>query len=256
MRRKLYFFIDESGDPTFYAGRKRPLWIEPFFDPVLMLGMVVIENRGVLAKKILEFQENILNDPLFNTISSVVKGNWFLHASNDHVEVRLKFFEFLRQQEDIKCYVAIGRKNPEIFHNKHNGNATEFYFDLLNKLLSRFDYKEDERHMLFLSERKSNTQERFLNALEKALKKQSKDLTKGEFNCRIVASKDYPELSVIDYFLWAIKRYITTNERRYYAALENKVVEIFDIYEDEGKGRIYDKSNKFDMAKASPFEIK
>ena len=31
---------------------------------------------------------------------------------------------------------GIGRKIPEIFNRKHNGNATEFYFDLIHKLLA------------------------------------------------------------------------------------------------------------------------
>jgi hypothetical protein len=36
MPQTQHFFIDESGNPTFYANRKRPLWEEPDFDPVLM----------------------------------------------------------------------------------------------------------------------------------------------------------------------------------------------------------------------------
>ena len=61
MSKQLYFFIDESGDPNFYARRKRPLWTEPTFKPVLMMGMVVIENRKALYQKILEFQKTIPN---------------------------------------------------------------------------------------------------------------------------------------------------------------------------------------------------
>ena len=29
MSQQFFFFIDESGDPNFYARRKRPLWTEP-----------------------------------------------------------------------------------------------------------------------------------------------------------------------------------------------------------------------------------
>ena len=201
MSQHLYFFIDESGDSAFYARRKRPLWTEPTFEPVLMMGMVVVENRRILQKKIIAFQNHLLSDPLFNTINSMRHPDWFLHASKDHSDVRLKFIEFLRKQKDIKCYVAIGRKQPDIFHNKHNGNAAEFYFDLLNKLLGQFDYTEGKKHLLFLSGRQSTTQERFTHALQKALNKQSKRLTDKQFICRIVPSKDYPELSVVDYFL-------------------------------------------------------
>lgn len=256
MSKQLFFFIDESGDPNFYAKRKRPLWTEPNFEPILMMGMVVVQNRRALQRKILAFQSQLLNDPLFNTIHSVNVPNWFFHASQDHFEVRLKFIEFLRKEKDIKCYVAIGRKQPDIFHNKHNGKASEFYFDLLNKLLGQFEYVEGKTHMLFLSVRQSTTQERFVHALEKALKKQSKTMVDRHFKCRIVLSKDYPELSVVDYFLWVLNRYIIKGDKRYFAALEDKFEDIYDVYENAGKGRIYNKLDGFDMSKASSFAIK
>jgi Protein of unknown function (DUF3800) len=256
MSKKLYFFIDESGDPHFYAKGKRPLWTEPTFEPILMLGMISVEDRRALHQKILDFQNQILADPLYNTIPSVMKPNWFLHACKDHAEVRIKFFEFLRAQEDIKCYVVVGRKILDIFHNKHNSNPTEFYFDLVNKLLALFEYVDGEEHLLFLSGRQSNTTERFVNALEKALEKQSKKFTDTHFKCRVVPSKDYPELSVVDYFLWTLKRYFTTNERRYFTALEDKFEAIYDVYENEGKGKLYRKGDIFDISKASSFEIK
>ena len=256
MEKQLYFFIDESGDPNFYAKRKRPLWTEPTFEPLLMLGMVVVENRKVLRQAILNFQNQLLTDPLFNTIHSLNKPNWYLHASQDHADVRLKFIEFLREQPHIKCYIVIGRKIPEIFHNKHNGKAAEFYFDLLNKLLTLFEFDGVDQHMLFLSGRQSNTEERFVNAVRKAMQRQSGLASDTHFKCRIIPSSDYPELSVVDYFLWVLNRYITQGDKRYFAALENKFDCIYDVYEEEGKGRIYNASNAFDLAKASKFIIK
>ena len=256
MSKQLYFFIDESGDPNFYARRKRPLWTEPTFKPILMMGMVVVENKLALYQRILAFQDAILADPLFNTIYSVKQPNWFLHASKDHADIRLKFIEFLRKEKDIKCYVTIGRKHPDIFHNKHNGKSSEFYFDMLNKLLEQFDYAGGDKHLLFLSERQSTTQERFVNALQKALNKQSKLMMNKHFVCRIVKSRDYPEQSVVDYFLWVLNWYITTGDKRYFAALEDKYEEIYDVYENAGKGRIYNKSDGFDISKASSFAIK
>lgn len=256
MSKKLHFFIDESGDPNFYARRKRPLWTEPNFEPVLMLGMIAVEDRKALRHKIIDFQNQILKDPLFNTISSLMKSDWFLHASKDHVEVRLKFIEFLRTLDDIRFYGVIGRKTPEIFHSKHNGNAAEFYFDLLNKLLAQFDFEKDSECILYLSQKQSNTVERFINALEKALIKQSKHISHATFKCSIVLSSETPELSVVDYFLWTLKRYITTGDRRYFAALENKFIEIYDVYENGGKGVIYDNNNSFELSKASNFMIK
>lgn len=256
MSKKRHFFIDESGDPHFYARGKRPLWTEQTFEPILMLGMVVVENRAELREKIVEFRNRLLTDALFNSIPSMSKPHWFLHASKDHGDVRLKFFEFLREQEDIKFYGIIGRKIPEIFHNKHNGNAAEFYFDLLNKLLSRYKFEDKDKNLLFLSERQSNTMDRFVKAVEKAYNSESKLFTPKHFICDIVQSKNHPEMSVVDYFLWTLKRYITTGERRYFAALESNCVEVYDVYENTGKGRIFNSHDPFYLEKVSPYLIK
>ena len=63
-------------------------------------------------------------------------------------------------------------------------------------------------------------------------------------------------MSVVDYFLWVLNWYITTGDKRYFAALENKYEEIYDVYDNGGKGRIYDKSDGFDVSKASSFVLK
>ena len=62
MSKKRHFFIDESGDPHFYARGKRPLWTEQTFEPILMLGMGVVENRAELHEKIVEFRNRMLTD--------------------------------------------------------------------------------------------------------------------------------------------------------------------------------------------------
>lgn len=252
-----FFFIDESGDPNFYAKGKRPLWTEPDFEPMLMLGMVVTHNRRALREKVLAFQEEILADPLFNTIYSFRQPDWYLHASKDHSDVRLKFIELLRKTDDIACYVVIGRKIPEIFHSKHNSNAAEFYFDLLNKLLARFDYLPDAHYSLYPSERQSNTLDRFEDALKKTLEVQRKRHDTTRFVCRITPSREFPELSVIDYLMWALKRHITKEaDQRYFRALEHKFAEIYDVYGNNGQGEIHNAQNPFDLSKTGNFGIK
>ncbi|HMI61170.1 MAG TPA: hypothetical protein VK518_09685, partial [Puia sp.] len=60
-----YIFIDETGSPQFYAKRKRPLWTEPNFVPLICLGMVSTDDRVRLRKEVMDFQQQILNDILF-----------------------------------------------------------------------------------------------------------------------------------------------------------------------------------------------
>lgn len=253
-----YIFIDESGSPQFFAKGKRPLWIESDFVPVMFLGMVTTDDKKKLRQAVLDFQAYILNDPLLNSIHSVKQQGWFLHASADHSDINLKTVEFIRQLDGFEYHAVIGRKIPEIFINKHNGNPTEFYFDLLFKLLGLDDLEHNCKYRLYLSQRQSNTEQRFAAAFEKALEAKSNTLGGFDYSCSIVRSQDSPEMSVVDYLTWALQRYILKgeNDRRYFTALEKHYKSILDVYEDEGSGRIYDQTDRFDLLKANPFSIK
>jgi hypothetical protein len=248
-----YIFIDETGSPQFYAKRKRPLWTEPDFVPIICLGMVSTDDRILLRKEVVDFQNSILGDTLFNTIFSVRQPGWFLHARSDHSDINLKMVEFLRMLAGFRFHAVIGRKIPEVFTRKHNGSATEFYFDLIHKLLALHPLTEDTHYHLFLSQRHSNTDQRFTLAFEKVLATESKG-GKIPYKCTVVRSRDFPEMSVVDYLLWALQRYILKDEKRYFAALEHHYEQILDIYEDDGYGRLYTQEDRFVLEKASPFK--
>lgn len=252
---KKHIFIDESGNPQFFANRKRPLWIEPNFSPIICLGMVTTEDRTKLRERILEFQKQVLSDPLLNSIYSVKQPDWYLHACNDHSDINLKMVEFLRQLDGFKCSIVIGRKLPEIFIRKHNGSATEFYFDLIHKLLALDHLTAEHEYHLYLSQRQSNTVQRFLSAFEKAAKVKNMEFDGASVCCSIVRSCDFPEMSVVDYLLWALQRYILKGERRYFSALEKHYEWILDVYDNAGEGKLYNAINPFSLEKAAPYII-
>ena len=78
----------------------------------------------------------------------------------------------------------------------------------------------------------------------------------------IVLSSEYPEMSIIDYLLWALQRYIIKKEERFYSALVGKYNLIIDLYDTEhyskagiGRTNYYSKGNPFSLEKASSFEV-
>ena len=137
---------------------------------------------------------------------------------------------------------------------KHNGNATEFYFDLIHKLLALQPLSPDNNYRLFLSQRQSSTVQRFTQAFEKVLMNENRERVIVH-DCAVVRSRDFPELSVVDYLLWVLQRYILTGDWRYFAALSHQYEQILDLYEDDGQGRLYTWRDQFTLKKASPFEI-
>lgn len=256
---KQYLFIDECGDPNFYGKHRKPLAGTPGYQPLLMLGALSTDNRRALRKAVLAFQEEVLADPLYNSIHSVSQPGWFLHARADHAEVRGRFFDFLRHLPDFSISVVIGRKKPAIFAQKHNNNPAEFYYDLVHHLLrGRLAPSPSQPHRIYLAQRGKDNIERFQRAVEQAFSHDVATLM-GESKipvCQTLLSSTCPELSIVDYCLWALQRYLLRGEIRFFAALEAKFDLIIDLYDDSlitGSG-LYTSANPLRVDKCSPFE--
>lgn len=232
---KKYIFIDESGDPVFYGNRKKLLVGTPGFQPYLIIGMIETTDRRALYKAVAAFMQQIKADNLYNTIPSVAcdKG-WYLHARADHPEVRAKFIELLRSLDGYKAHIVIAKKDLNIFTRKHNNNATEFYFDVLHHLLNGKIHSEEYQHMLYLAQRGNNTLHQFQKAVDKALLSDD-NATNGKVNyeLKIIASNEMPELSIIDYLMWALQRKLLTGESRFFDTLAHQYGTIIDLYNDE-----------------------
>jgi len=261
---KRYFYIDECGDPCFFGAKNKLLVGTEGFQPLLIIGMISVTNRKQLRKAVVDFQQSILNDPMYNSIPSLNKGKpWYLHAKDDHPEVRAKFFELLRNLKGFKVFVVIGRKKLEIFTKKHNRNEIEFYFDMLMHLVKDRLNNEGEFYQIFLAQRDKNKMSLFVDAVKKAVARDNgrrkKPITVN-YQCDIVQSANCPEMSVVDYLLWAVQRYITKSEGRFFKALIDKYALIIDLYDSEnykkfgGKGNYYTASHPFDLEKTSKFE--
>ncbi len=256
-KKTIHYFIDECGDPNFYGKGKKLLVGTEGYQPLLIIGMIKLENRKAIKQKVVEFQNTILADPFFNTIPSVAdpKG-WFLHARSDHPEVRIKFFELIRSMKGIEAHIVVGRKELEIFNRKHNNNPGEFYYDLLQHLLKENLVDRGLSYHMFLAQRGKDNLSRFTNAVEGVLQKQEEIGHEIQYKCNLVLSSQCPEMSIIDYMLWALQRYILKGEKRFFTAIESKYPWIYDVYDNRdgsGKGVAYGLETPFNLEKASFF---
>ncbi|WP_316838336.1 DUF3800 domain-containing protein [Pedobacter nutrimenti] len=231
IKTQKYYFIDESGDPHFYGHRKKLLVGTEGFQPYLIIGMIETDNRKALRKTVVDFMENIKTDILYNSIPSITVKDWYVHARGDHPEIRAKFFELLRGLPGFKTHIVIAKKELPIFNRKHNNNPTEFYFDVLHHLLNGKLNSSDHHHCLYLSQRGNNTLHRFETAVNKALEVgRIKYNSHGTYQLELVPSKEMPELSIIDYMMWAVQRKLLKGESRYFEALKDKYGELINLY--------------------------
>jgi hypothetical protein len=233
---KTYFFIDESGDPVFYGNHKKLLVGTDGFQPYLIIGMIETADRKALRKAVIGFMDNIKADTLYNSIPSVADKGWYVHARGDHPEIRAKFFELLRNLEGYKAHIVIAKKDLNIFNRKHNNNPTEFYFDVLHHLLNDRLHDTKYSYMLYLSQRGNNSLHRFQKAVDKALAaRESQTESQIQYNLEIVPGIEMPELSIIDYLMWAIQRKLIKGESRYFDSLKSKYETMINLYNEDDK---------------------
>lgn len=216
----------------FYGGRKKLLVGTEGFQPYLIIGMIETENRRLLRKAVVEFMDNIKKDKLYNTIPSVAANKgWYVHARGDHPEIRIKFFEMLRNLNGYKADIVIAKKDLNIFNRKHNNSPREFYFDVLYHLVDKKLSDSDCEYMLYLSQRGNNTLSDFQKAVDKTLITSPILANPKNYRLEVVPGSEMPELSIIDYLIWAVQRKLLKNEARYFEALKDKYRVVLNLYD-------------------------
>jgi hypothetical protein len=85
------------------------------------------------------------------------------------------------------------------------------------------------------------------------VEKETSKLEGCKFN--IVSSREFPEMSIIDYILWAVQRYIVKNEYRFFKSVSSKCSKVVDLYDSRGM-KIYTEECPFSLELAEDFEIK
>src|ERR1019366_5422121 len=77
--------------------------------------------------------------------------------------------------------------------------------------------------MLYLSQRDNNSLNKFQVAVDKTLalrESNSKELI--NYNLEIALGNEMPELSIIDYLMWAVQRNLLKGESRYFDVVKSK----------------------------------
>ncbi|MGE7776893.1 DUF3800 domain-containing protein [Chitinophaga sp. NPDC101104] len=215
--RKKFYFIDETGDPNFYDKRGLPLEHSKDYQPYFILGMVETFDRKALRDVVMQFTSRMKSDVLYNSIPSIADNkDWFVHARQDHPEVRINFIELMRSLTGIDAHVSVIRKELNAFREKHDNKRSSFYIDCLRRLLMNKQFEKDIEHCIYLSQYGSFQAPFFEEALA--------PLRAGgiQIKLSVVNSRLMPELSIVDYLLWMVQRKLLKGESRFFNALRDK----------------------------------
>lgn len=250
-----YFFVDESGDPTFYNRRGEYIVGEEGCSKIFILGFVRTENPRAIRLGLKRLREEIITDEYLKKIPSLSKSLVTFHAKDDCSEVREKVFKLMKML-DFKAEFIVARKREEIFQGKHRGEENNFYHDLTTKLFENKLHRA-EKNSIYFSVRGNTTRQELLDEAINIAKRNFERKWATEIGTSIAVfpqqPSDEPCLQIVDYMNWAIYRAFVRGEERYYDFVKEKVSYLVDIYDNEKYPKnFYNDKNPFAVNKISP----
>lgn len=253
-----YFFVDESGDTTFY--NRHGDWLvgqENGSSKILLMGFIRTTEPEYLRKKINELKKELLNDLYLKDVPSMKKTRLAFHAKDDCPEVRYRVFQLLKDLP-FSCNIVIARKTEHVF-KKFNGDTQQLYDSLITNLFKNILHLSSNNYIYIATRGSRKRQQPLEKAIQTAL-----NYTENKLNTSISATqKILPQtpsgevcLQIVDYCNWAIQRAFLQNDMRYYKYLQEKFGLIVDLYDYKKDWKnFYSKQNPFDISKISPLRL-
>lgn len=250
-----WFFVDESGDPTFYNEKGNYIVGKGGCSPILLLGFIETSDPTTIRQRINELKNEIVTDPFFQGFPSLKKTAIAFHAKDDLPEIRYRFFKLISIL-DFKAQFIVARKIERIFSTKFHSKETEFYDYLVSKLFENALHKHNENIIFFAKRGSRERQAPLSDAIQKGISKFEEKWGR-KIDSKIIIQAQTPRgepcLSVIDYMNWAIYRAFTKGEMRFFNTVSDKVSLVIDLYDTKKYPKsYYDKHNVFDIKKITP----
>jgi hypothetical protein len=250
-----YFFVDESGDSTFFDRHGNVIVGEPGCSSYLLIGYVRTDLPREVRLALSELRTRLMADPLFSGIPSFASAHRAFHAKDDSPEVRAEVFKVLRVLP-LKAQFVFARKRLKTFRSQFHSKEGEFYDHLVTHLFKRSLHLATDNHIVFEKRGSRARQLPLTNAVQKAATGFESIYGKGlatrvKVECHSPSGE--PCLQAADYFLWAVQRLFTKREDRFFRTLEPQIEFVWDLYDTENyPNNIYTKKNPLDINKFSP----
>jgi len=247
-----YFFVDESGDSTFFDRQGNNIVGQPGCSKHLMLGYIRTEAPNQVRRSL---REEIANNPYFHGIRGLENTLKAFHAKNDSPEIRMEVYRLLSTLP-VKGQFIFARKRLRTFRKTFKSREGAFYDHLVRLLFKRSLHLAKGNHIYFEKRGSRARQEPLTKAVEAASKSFLEQYTDGnqtavKVECQSPSGE--PCLQVVDYFLWAIQRLFLRGEDRFCSVISDQVEFIWDLYDTENYPKnIYTSDNPLDVKKISP----
>ncbi len=250
-----YFFVDESGDATFYDRRGHFIVGQEGCSQVLILGFIETTDPVPIRRRIQELHARVNSDTYLQAIPSISRTQKGFHAKDDCPEVRHLVFKSIIEL-DFKAQFVLARKSEKLFRARLRGSEHKLYDELVSRLFQNTLHRYS-RNRIYFSQRGSRKRQ---GPLEAAIRKgvarfESKWSTTIQSRFDVFCQTPPSEvcLQVVDYMNWAVYRAFVNREMRYYNFVQEKVSLLVDLYDTSNYPRnFYNRENPFSIEKASP----
>lgn len=248
-----WYFVDESGDPTFYDRKGNLIVGQAGCSPILLLGFVETANPQPIRRAILDLQQQVIQDPYFQNFPSLQKTAIAFHAKDDRPEIRYLFYKLIATL-DFKAQFIVARKVEPVFRNNFQANQTKFYDHLVTQLFQNVLHRHEHNHIYFAKRGSRERQVPLSQAIAHGVQQfEAKWNTKVNTHVDIQAQAPNGEscLCLIDYMNWAVYRAFTMGEMQYFNVVADKVSLVVDLYDrKKHPNNWYTRKNPFDTKKS------
>lgn len=255
-----FFFIDETGDTTFYDRRKHSILGTNKCSRTFGIGFVRTNDAVQIPEALAALREEIRQDQDLMRVCSVpTKTLRAFHAKDDCPEVRRRVFATL-QKVDFAFQVVVARKIESMFIRKFRRSEDAMYAQIVSHLLERQLHLSAANDILFAQRGSKKRQYSLRQAVERGVQRFRTKYPRAR-ETEYTVDSAFPSssfgLQAVDYMLWAVQRAFEKGEMVYFDLVREKVEMVWDIYDFEKINRkeavIYDRlKNPFRIDIVSP----
>ncbi len=253
-----HFYVDETGDPNFYAKGRKLIVGEEGCSRTFGVGFVRTAQPEPIRQALAELRSELAKDSYLAKIPSMQKTLTAFHAKDDCPKVRKAVFETLRKQ-DLAAHIVIARKSERIFINRHHSSQDVFYEALTSHLFERQLHLAQENTIVF-ARRGNKTKQHALrsavNAGVAAFRSKYPAADQTSVDVQTAFASEDGLLQASDYLLWAVFRAIERRDMRYFDFMAEKFELVWDIYDFTAQAArgssVYTRKDPLNLDKVSP----
>ncbi|QSA98492.1 DUF3800 domain-containing protein [Methylococcus sp. EFPC2] len=253
----LHIFVDEAGDPTLFANRRRAIVGTEGCSRFFIMGKLEVDDPAGLDARLNELRERLTTHAYFHGVPSFdpARGKTavMFHAKDDLPEVRFQVFDLLASVGDQLRFHAVVCDKERVLQDVRRRNETdpdywynhnELYDGLMLSLFGKFHRLADAYRVCIARRGQSDRNDALCVAIDHAERDFVKKFGFGRggsdvWEIRVSTPKNDACLQAVDYFLWAVQRFYeprvdsktgaSLRDERYLKVLWQQIGEIHDL---------------------------